>query len=157
MIDYSGIVRKVYMLVESRLPFRNTKHIEQAPIRWQRLDVEKPLSYFLKTIGPGLDWIRAIYDFPAFDDPHHRYVEACAEHSCDRFLGSPAYLGWKNRKTPGPSLLRLTGPGTSIHKLPPTIVSLSSDKSCAIQSAQASPSCGRLYSKHLGLKGHAVT
>ena len=99
------------MLVENRLPLSSTVHREKSIFTWQHLDKKEPLSYFLNNLGPYIGWSGAIYDFPAFEDSHNRYVEACVEHSCDFFLSSPAYVGWKNRKTPGPSLLTLTGSG----------------------------------------------
>ena len=108
----SGMVRKVYMLVDSRLPSRpNKSHYNRAQTIWMSVGNNEPLSYFLNRLGPFLGWQGAPYDYPGLDDPHHRYVEACAESTCEVFLGSPAYLGWKNRKTPGPSLLYSSGPG----------------------------------------------
>ena len=101
------------MLVNSRLLVRDREHFDKELMPWIRLGNREPLSYFLNNWGPFIGWPGAAYDFPGLDDPHHRYVEACAEGSCNVFLDSPAYLGWKNRKPLGPSFLRIVGSGVS--------------------------------------------
>ena len=105
------------MLVDESFTSRHNHHFEQAPMPWKPLRIKETLPFFFDVLGPYLGWKDAKYDYPGLDDPHNRYIEACAEHSCDLFLGSPVYLGWKNRKTLGPSLLQVAGTGTSFQRL----------------------------------------
>ena len=46
------------------------------------------------------------------DRRHHELQNLCGERTCEEFLSSKAYQGWKNRKTRGPSLLFVSGSGT---------------------------------------------
>ena len=114
------MVRKVYMLVDQRLPSRYEApkpSINWAGTEWRKLDHTEPMSFYLSRLGTYIGWPGATYDFPGLDDSHHRYVETCMENTCQVFLDSPAYSGWKYRKTPGPSLLYSSGPGTSVHSM----------------------------------------
>lgn len=42
---------------------------------------------------------------------HERQKRLCGEGTCEEFLNSSPYQGWKNRKTRGPSLLYVSGSG----------------------------------------------
>ena len=59
------------------------------------------------TAWPGLS-----YHMDRQDRTHETYSNICRERTCEEFLNSNAYQGWKNRKTRGPSLLYVSGSGT---------------------------------------------
>ena len=158
----SGMVRKVYMLVDNRLPPRRKGSRDYlAQYHWISINDSEPLSYFLNRLGPFLGWPGAVYDFPGLDDSHHRYVEACAEGTCEVFLGSPAYLGWKNRKTPGPSLLYSSGPGTSTQTKSGLSAAKYSNSQINVQRGRANRFCGKsssalLFAGEPVLKQHSA-
>ena len=45
------------------------------------------------------------------DNFHEGLKRLCGERTCEEFLNSNPYQGWKNRKTRGPSLLYVSGSG----------------------------------------------
>ena len=45
------------------------------------------------------------------DNFHEGQKSLCGERTCEEFLNSNPYQGWKNRKTRGPSLLYVSGSG----------------------------------------------
>ena len=122
--ERSGLSRRVYMLVDERLP--KDEHIQspnehsQVPnedkIVWRSLlpmsldeqviTIETQVSKFTARPDLSRDLSRQRHDW------HETYQHLCGERTCHEFLHSNAYQGGKNRKTRGPSLLYLSGSGT---------------------------------------------
>lgn len=113
------------MLVDERLPNdmhtqeANRKEHSQLPkelpsIRWRSLSplppdelaarIQAKISEF--TSYQGLR--SALEDQDYLNEGHKRL---CGERTCEEFLNSNPYQGWKNRKTRGPSLLYVSGSG----------------------------------------------
>ena len=113
------------MLVDERLPKdmhtqkASRKEPSQLPkeissIRWTSLlpmppdelaaKIQARISEFTsyQDLGYGLDHQHSI---------HKGHKRLCGERTCEEFLNSNPYQGWKNRKTRGPSLLYVSGSG----------------------------------------------
>ena len=111
------------MLVDERLPKNmhmqsQNKH-SQVPhennIVWRSLSPVPPdeLAATIRTqISEFTAWPGLSYHMDRQDRKHELYSNICHERTCEEFLNSNAYQGWKNRKTRGPSLLYVSGSGT---------------------------------------------
>ena len=113
------------MLVDERLPKdmhtqkASRKEHSQLPneisgIRWTSLlpmppdelaaKIRAQMSEFTSYQGLG-------YALDDQDNAHENRKSLCGERTCEEFLNSNAYQGWKNRKARGPSLLYVSGSG----------------------------------------------
>ena len=111
------------MLVDERLP--QSMHIQgqnkhshlsnEMGIVWRSL-LPMPQDELAATVRTQISEFIAWPDLPkVLDSQAHRHVthqKICGERTCEEFLNSNAYQGWKNRKTRGPSLLHVSGSGT---------------------------------------------
>ena len=110
------------MLVDERLPMNPTNMHIQSQYKHFRVPSEDTILW--RSISPmPPDELAAtirtqISEFTGWDSQedqnyvHESYKRLCAERTCEEFLNSNAYQGWKNRKTRGPSLLYVSGSGT---------------------------------------------
>ena len=122
--ERSGLSRKVYMLVDERLPNHTQCRVSgkehfQLPknfssLRWTSLlpmppdelaaQIQAHITRF--TSYQGLK-----HTLESQDNFHEVQKRLCGERTCEEFLNSNPYQGWKNRKTRGPSLLYVSGSG----------------------------------------------
>lgn len=111
------------MLVDERLPkdmhTKSPNKYSQVPngnnIAWRSLPTMPPVELqgtILRQISEYTDWPDLSIDLDRQDYRHRTFQKLCGERTCEEFLNSNAYRGWKNRKTRGPSLLYVSGSGT---------------------------------------------
>ena len=111
------------MLVDERLPkdmhTKSPNKYSQVPngnkIAWRSLPTMPPFvlqGTILRQISEYTDWPDLSIDLSRQDYRHRTFQNLCGERTCEEFLNSNAYRGWKNRKTRGPSLLYVSGSGT---------------------------------------------
>ena len=111
------------MLVDERLPkdmhTKSPNKHSQVPngsnIAWRSLPTMAPVELqdtILRQISEYTDWPDLSIDLDRQDYRHRTFQNLCGERTCEEFLNSNAYRGWKNRKTRGPSLLYVSGSGT---------------------------------------------
>ena len=125
LTEHSDLSRKVYMLVDERLPKNlhrqqssQKEHSQMAndnTIFWRSLSSMNPYELAAtvpKAIGEFTAWpgLTKFLDYQL--QVQERYNNSCGERTCKGFLNSNVYQGWKNRKTRGPSLLHVSGSGT---------------------------------------------
>ena len=91
------------------IAWTSTVKKDQSNSQWQ--------ARYLQVLSGIIEWPMATYEFASYDDAQQYHSELCGEHTCDNFLNSDAYQGWKNRKTRGPDLLYVSGDGTSSYRL----------------------------------------
>lgn len=123
--ERSGLSHKIYMLVDQRLPKdMHTQEISrkeysqvanESSVCWTSMSATPPdkLADTIRT------QINSFTCYPGFshclelqENFHEHQRKLCGERTCEEFLNSNAYQGWKNRKTRGPSLLYVSGSGT---------------------------------------------
>ncbi|KAK0512956.1 hypothetical protein JMJ35_004973 [Cladonia borealis] len=119
-MDGVGLSRKVYMLVDERLPQNmhiqsQNKHCHvpnEINIVWRSLlpmPQDELAAIIRKQISEFTAWPDLSNDLDRQDHRHYVHQNLCGERTCEEFLNSSAYQGWKNRKTRGPSLLYVSG------------------------------------------------
>ena len=113
----------IYMMVEERLPrapmhqnkFDKSPERADGDVHWdqppegpsdeqEKLIVQEVFQH-LNEFDPGM----FLDEFEASFKRKEQYLEQCGEKTCEEFLKSNAYQGWKNRKSRGPSLLFANG------------------------------------------------
>ena len=111
------------MLVDERLPKKlpiqgQNKHSpvsNEIKVVWRSL-LPMPQDELAATVRTQISEFIGWPDLPKnLDSQAHRHEahqNICGERTCEEFLNSNAYQGWKNRKTRGPSLLHVSGSGT---------------------------------------------
>ena len=113
------------MLVDERLPkdmhmqeVSQNKHSQvskKTGILWRSVGSTPPderAATIRTQITELVAWPDLSIDLDRQDYRHKTYQNLCGERTCEEFLNSNAYRGWKNRKTRGPSLLYVSGSGT---------------------------------------------
>ena len=115
----------IYMLVDERLPKTSTSQDKteepleklDGNILWAKLPEgpsDQQTNLVIDRVFEHLDQSSIDLfsdDFRASILVKKKYLEQCGEKTCDEFLRSNAYQGWKNRRSRGPSLLYAKGAG----------------------------------------------